>query len=78
LLKVWKVTGEGAFIDGISLSAVTLTDLRIGHGGFLTVRIGIRDDAVNVGGINVFGRCFGNYPQDIILRMRFHLPKGRH
>jgi len=25
-----------------------------------------------VGGINIFGRRFGNYPQDLVLRLRYH------
>jgi predicted transcriptional regulator len=35
------------------------------------VRIGIKEDAVNIGGMNIFGGRFGNYPQDILMRMRF-------
>jgi predicted transcriptional regulator len=37
----------------------------------IPVRIGIKDGASNVGGINLFGSQFGNYPQDIVLRQRF-------
>ncbi|MBC8098270.1 MAG: helix-turn-helix domain-containing protein [Armatimonadetes bacterium] len=71
LLKVWKVTPEGAYVDGIRISAITVDELNIGSGGFISVRIGIKENAVRIGGINIFGRHFGNYPQDIVMRMRF-------
>ncbi len=77
LLKLWKVTPEGAYIDGVRLSDVTLADLRITHGGFIAMRIGVKEDANNVGGLNIFGRRFGNYPQDIVLRMRYRQKNTR-
>lgn len=71
LLKVWQVNGDGSRIDGLEASAVTLDDLDIGRREFVSVRIGVKPDARHVGGINIFGRAFGNYPQDITLRFRF-------
>jgi predicted transcriptional regulator len=71
LLKVWKVTAQGSFVDGVRLSSVTLDYLNLGQGGFIQVRIGVKEDARNVGGLNLFGRKFGNYPQDIVLKQRF-------
>ena len=37
------------------------------------MRIGIHPDAANVGGINIFGRGFGNYPQDVDLRIEYDI-----
>ncbi len=71
LLKMWKVTTEGAYIDGIRTSDMTVNTLHIGNGGFISVRIGIKENAVRIGGINIFGQHFGNYPQDIVMRLRF-------
>lgn len=71
LLKVWRVTEHGAFIDGTQVSGVTLEALKIEAHKFVSVRIGVREDAANIGGINIFGSRFGNYPQDILMRMRF-------
>jgi predicted transcriptional regulator len=70
LLKVWKVTEIGSFIDGENLSRVTVADLSLESSDFIAVRIGVDDDAKHVGGINIFGRAFGNYPQDIVMRLR--------
>ncbi len=71
LLKVWKVTSEASYVDGIKASSVSLPALGIGNGGFISVRIGVKDNATRVGGINIFGRQFGNYPQDIVMRLRY-------
>jgi len=71
LLKVWKVTNNGSYIDGIQISKVTLDQLMLKPGQPIPVRIGIKETALNVGGINLFGSKFGNYPQDIVLRQHY-------
>ena len=71
LLKVWKVTNHGSYVDGMQVSKVRLEHLTLSPGEPIPVRIGIKGDAANVGGINLFGSKFGNYPQDIILRQHF-------
>jgi predicted transcriptional regulator len=71
LLKVWKVTNNGSFVDGMQVSEVTLSNLSLKPGQPISVRIGIKDDASNIGGMNLFGNKFGNYPQDIVLRQHF-------
>lgn len=72
LLKVWKVAANGSYVDGVRVSETRLSDLSIGDGGIITVRIGIKEDAHNIGGLNLFGNKFGNYPQDIVLKQRYH------
>jgi hypothetical protein len=37
----------------------------------ITVRVGVKADALHVGGINLFGSSFGNYPQDLTLRLEY-------
>ena len=71
LLKVWKIDDEGTYVDGVRVSNVTLANIAVDRERYISVRIGIKEDAVNVGGINIFGRHFGNYPQDIVMRIRF-------
>jgi predicted transcriptional regulator len=72
LLKVWQVNGEGSFVDGIKVSPIHLADLKLTEHPVISVQIGVKEDAEHVGGINIFGSQFGNYPQDIILRIRYH------
>ena len=71
LLKVWRVANNGSFVDGIQVSKVTLQHLSMRPGEPIPLRIGIKDGAANIGGINLFGSKFGNYPQDIVLRQHY-------
>lgn len=71
LLKVWKITEHGAFVDGTQVSGVTLPQLGLEAHKYTSVRIGVKESAENIGGINLFGSRFGNYPQDILMRMRY-------
>ena len=73
VLKRWRVTPEGSTIDGVALSDTTLPALGLRTGEPIAVRIGIHPDAVNVGGINIFGHGFGNYPQDVNLRIEYDI-----
>ncbi len=71
VLKRWLVTRDGTTIDGVRLSTIDLEALEINAGRPIVVRIGVRPDADNVGGLNLFGRAFGNYPQDLNLRIEY-------
>ncbi len=69
--KRWIVTPGGSYIDGVRVSNVTIEDLRLRESASIKVRIGVKPEAKNVGGINLFGRKFGNYEQDIRLKMEY-------
>jgi predicted transcriptional regulator len=71
LLKYWSVTPDGCFVDGNKVSDITLADLSLQEHSSIKVRIGIKDDASHIGGMNIFGKGFGNYDQGIILRLYF-------
>lgn len=68
MMKNWRVTQKGTYLDNLYLSPVTLSDLHISEKPYLSLRIGVRPDAKHCGGLNLFGRCFGDLPQDILLR----------
>jgi predicted transcriptional regulator len=74
VLKRWRVTADGTSIDGVGLSDVTIETLNLRAGDPIVVRIGVRRDARNVGGVNIFGRDFGNYPEDMGLRLEYDAP----
>jgi predicted transcriptional regulator len=66
-LKTWTITNGGCMIDGVPApdGSARLNNLGIEHTGFITIRFGIKQDAEFRGGINIFGKGFGNYDQDI-------------
>ncbi|WIV51559.1 helix-turn-helix domain-containing protein [Marivivens sp. LCG002] len=69
-LKTWRINSKGTFVDGMKVSSTKIGDLDIDAHRSIRMRIGVRDDAAHPGGINIFGRGFGNYDQDIIMRLR--------
>jgi predicted transcriptional regulator len=73
-LKTWTISQNGTFIDGIKISDVKLADLDLDNHHSIRMRIGIAEQAKRPGGINIFGRGFGNYDQDIT--MRLYRPNG--
>jgi predicted transcriptional regulator len=68
-LKNWRITDSGTFIDGMKISPVSVKDLDLEKHRSIRLRIGVKDDAKHPGGVNIFGRGFGNYDQDIVLRL---------
>jgi len=68
-LKTWSVTGEGSYIDSTRVSDTNLDDLHLKDASKLTMDVGIKENAANIGGINIFGKKFGNYDQDIKLSL---------
>jgi predicted transcriptional regulator len=72
-LKNWTVDASGTYVDGVKLSNVRIQDLELATGP-LRVRIGNKSDARNAGGMTLFGDAFGNYQQDLVLRLAYELP----
>jgi len=68
-LKGFRINGSGTYVDGMKISPVSLKDLDLGTHHSIRLRIGVKADARHPGGINIFGRGFGNYDQDIVLRL---------
>ncbi len=69
MLKSWRITPEGSFVDGVRISSLTPGDLDISNHHSIRLRIEVKPDARHPGGLNIFGRGFGNYDQDIVLRL---------
>lgn len=71
LLKSWRINGEGSYIDGMPISPVTVDELAMLDKPYISVRLGVKKNAANVGGINIFGRKFGNYEQDFLMKIKY-------
>ena len=66
LLKTVTVNGEGSFVDGVRTSDAVIGDLGLAYGQSPVFTVSSPPDARNPGGITLFGKGFGNYPQDIV------------
>lgn len=71
MLKTWRVTEKGAFIDGVKVADITVDALNLSEGENIIVRLGVKEDAKHVGGMNLFGNKFGDYSQDIVMRLDY-------
>nr|WP_163538452.1 helix-turn-helix domain-containing protein [Gracilibacillus sp. YIM 98692] len=70
LLKNWRLNEEGVFLDGVKMSdQITINDIKVHEKPFISFKIGIKEDAENKGGLNLFGSKFGNYEQGILMKV---------
>jgi predicted transcriptional regulator len=68
LLKSFKIDSKGVTLDNILVNPnVTINDLNIKNNNVTTLTIKVKEDAIHKGGINIFGKNFGDYNQSIIL-----------
>ena len=67
ILKTIMINHEGSYIDGKKVSDVKLHDLNLDDEKILSFSLGVKEDAKNRGGINIFGERFGDYDQNITL-----------
>lgn len=65
LLKHLRILKDDTGMDGQHLSDVTIDDLLLQEASTIRFKIGIDPDSKNQGGLTIFGKDFGNYPQDI-------------
>lgn len=71
-LLTLSVRTDGVFINGNrTLSKVKLSDLHLKEGNKISIVIGNKDTAEYPNGFNLFGREFGDYPQDICLEFKY-------
>lgn len=68
-LSNWRVTADGTFLDGEPISKVSVADLKLEAAASIRLRIGVSADSRFPGGINIFGRGFGQHDQEIVMRL---------
>ncbi|WP_416296708.1 ArsR/SmtB family transcription factor [Paenibacillus illinoisensis] len=71
LLKTWRVDKEKTSLDMDKVSPVTLNQLNLLDSHKLRLRVGIKPDAVHQGGMNLFGREFGDHDQNIKMTINY-------
>lgn len=73
LLKTFRITGYGVFVDEEMVSDKTIQSFHTGRGQ-LTIRFSVSERVRRAGGLTIFGRQFGNYSQDILVRVGYDIP----
>lgn len=70
-LVEFNVTEKGAYINNQLINKnVVIDDLNLNEQPFISFKLGVKDDAVNKGGFNLFGEKFGDYNQNIIIKIK--------
>ncbi|MFD2614401.1 ArsR/SmtB family transcription factor [Paenibacillus gansuensis] len=71
LLKSFRVDEHKSTVDNLKLSAVTIEDLAIESKPYISFKLGLKQDAVHKGGVNLFGRGFGDHDQGILMKLNY-------
>ena len=69
VLKSLSITEEGTFLDGEFFSPLTLSDFSLRDNPYISFKLGVKEDAHYVGGLNLFGEKFGDYAQNILMKI---------
>lgn len=65
VLKSMTIKSDGTYMDGVKMSEFRPENLNIAVGEDIILRIECPVNAEHCGGVNLFGKHFGNYNQDI-------------
>ncbi len=71
LLKMLVINHKGTYIDGLRISDVNIDQFGLTSKSQLKLKLEVPDSAEHVGGLTIFGRGFGNYNQDINVKMAY-------
>ena len=71
MLKLLVINKRGTFIDGLQISDVTINDLGLTDKSTIRLKMAVNDDSNHVGGLTIYGKNFGNYNQDINVRINY-------
>ena len=70
LLKTFSLRKNGGFIDGELVNPTISVDrMGLNEHPYISLRIEIKSTAGHIGGINLFGEKFGDYPQGIVMQI---------
>lgn len=68
-LATWAINEKGSVVNNEPAADTNISDLNITGSHYIKVCLGIKDDAKYKGGINIFGEKFGDYKQNMVLRL---------
>lgn len=71
LLTRFTIDSSGSYVNDEKMSSVCLADLHLEERNDVMLRIGIKDTSQHIGGMNLFGKGFGDYDQDIKMIVAF-------
>lgn len=70
-LRTLSITEEGCYVDKERVSEQNLLSLQVMDQDYISFKIGLKETSKYVGGLNLFGEHFGDYPQNIIMKVMY-------
>ncbi|MBQ9729826.1 MAG: helix-turn-helix domain-containing protein [Clostridia bacterium] len=71
LLKKITINGTGVYLDGSFVhNSVRFEDLDLYNGNAVSLKIEVKKNAEHRGGVNLFGKNFGDHPQAIVMTVK--------
>ena len=70
-LKQWYIDATGTYLDNNKVSDRKLGEYHLAEGDYISVKIGIREDARHIGGVNIFGSSFGDYHKYLVMKLKY-------
>ena len=71
LLKMLVIDRHGTFIDGLKISDANTQQLTFTSQDDMVFRFQVDEPSQNIGGLTLFGKDFGNYNQDINVKVHY-------
>jgi predicted transcriptional regulator len=71
ILKSFRVDGQRRPIDNVRAPSVVIGDLKLHELPFIRLKIGVKPDAHHKGGVNLFGKGFGDHSQAIMMNIQY-------
>lgn len=64
-MKIITINENGTYLDGLFLAPVTIQDIDLDNRPEISIKIAVPKTARHVGGVNIFGKGFGDYNEGI-------------
>ena len=75
-MTTWRIHRRGTYLGDAKMSNVTPAQLRTADHHSIRLRVGIDDRARHSGGVNIFGKGFGNHNHNILMRQHLKTQPG--
>lgn len=69
MYKAIRINDSGCYESDIRCSELSLKTLDLEKKDYISLKLGVKPDAVNAGGMNLFGERFGDYAQAIEMKV---------
>ena len=69
--QLYRITlnKEGVYLNDVLITKIPIEKFLLAEQPFIKISIGVKENAIHRGGLNLFGKNFGDYNQALILTL---------